>query len=102
MLIYEGYEVNVKLSRCLYLFTNVISLIGMLNYSFVQLVNQLNVEGHLVVNCDSIAILILSTLIDYCYIFGPFIQAMFLLYLVHEISKIDANDTTLYEEGDER
>ena len=70
----DGYEVNIKLSVIMFALIQVVCMFGWLNFSFVQLVNQLNFSTGLKIPCvGSPTLLVVSSIISYSYMCGPFL-----------------------------
>ena len=85
----DGFDLKVKFTRFQFFFVCLFNIFGMLNFSFVQIFNQLNFQ-HNWVDCETNwPMTILSYIISYCYILGPFVQAFYLIYCIKFIAKVN-------------
>lgn len=71
----EGYKINEKFQIVQFTIVFIITLIGMLDFTIIQLVNQI-APG---IDCSLWINVFISLTISSCYICYPFVQAMFLL-----------------------
>lgn len=85
----DGFEINVPFCRFQFLFVCMFNIFGMLNFSFVQIFNQLNYEYKFVECENNWPLKILSYIISYCYVFGPFVQATYLIQCIKFIAKVN-------------
>lgn len=66
-----------------------LNALGMLNFSFVQIFNQLNENNNLVDCENNTFFLVLSYSISFCYIFAPFAQSCYLVFVLRYIAKVN-------------
>ena len=94
----DGHKINLTVHAIMTIALDFICLWGYLNFSVVQVFNQLRAS----LSCnDNMLLIILSRSIALCYYFGPFLQSIVLIGCVYFISKLDDTDSTSQDDEDE-
>ena len=96
----DGFKINKCAAKLRFIVISVLNALGMLNFSFVQIFNQINFDKKLIDCGNSVFFLVLSYAISYCYIFTPFVQSCYLVFILKYIAKVNEDGGLEHGQGD--